>query len=80
MVSILKGGPLQVLLAFGGDELGTTGACDFSGTMFLFAVRATQVDATIDVLLSKMVAVLAKLHWVLGWGVVDSDKSLGFQW
>ena len=72
--SRMKGGPLQasLLLAFSGDILGAAEALDLSCAVFFFAIQATQVDATVDVLLTQTVAILAKVD-VVGRGMTDSS-------
>ena len=57
----MKGGPLQasLLLVFSGDVLGVAEAFDLSCAVFLFTIRATQVTATVDVLLAHVCHELA---------------------
>ena len=68
----MKGGLLlaSLLLAFSGNVLGVTEAFDLSSTMFLSAVRATQVGATVNVLSAKAMAVLAEID-VIGSSMTD---------
>ena len=70
--SQMKGGLLlaSLLLVFSGNVLGATEAFDLSSTMFLSAVQATQVGATVNVLLAKAMAVLAEIN-VIGSGMTD---------
>ena len=70
----MKGGLLlaSLLLAFSGNVLSAAEAFNLSSAVFLFAVRAAQVDATVNILLAKMVAILAEIN-VVGCGVTDSS-------
>ena len=70
----MKGGLFQasLLLAFSGDILGAAEALDLSCAVFFFAIRATQVNATVDVLLTQTVAILAEVDMV-GRGMTDSS-------
>ena len=70
----MKGGPFQasLLLAFSGDILGAAEALDLSCAVLLFTVRATQVDATVDVFLTQTVAILAEVD-VVSRGMTDSS-------
>ena len=70
----MKGGPLQasLLLAFSGNVLGVAEAFDLSCAVFLFAIRATQVTATVDVLLAHTVTILTEID-VVGRGMTNSS-------
>ena len=70
----MKGGLLlaSLLLAFSGNVLSAAEAFNLSSAVFLFAVWAAQVDATVNILLAKRVAILAEIN-VVGRGVTDSS-------
>ena len=70
----MKGGLFQasLLLALSGDVLGVAEAFDLSCAVFLFTIRATQVIATVDVLLAHAVTILAEIN-VVGRGMTDSS-------
>ena len=70
----MKGGPLQasLLLAFSGNVLGAAEAFDLSCAVLLFTIRATQVTATVDVLLAHAVTILTEID-VVSRGMTDSS-------
>ena len=70
----MKGGPLQasLLLAFSGNILGAAEAFDLSCAVLFFTIWATQVTATVDVLLAHVVTIFTEIDMV-GRGMNDSS-------